>query len=105
MKLSKKNTVLFLVVGLSVVVGLIFFSAPFSSEMPDGLEKVSEKAMDFQKKGDPKPVVKAPMPDYTIPALKRRFDTRQYAGVIGAFLVFGITVFIGYLLKKRFKNV
>lgn len=72
--------------------------------MPDGLEKVSEDTMGFLKKDDFKPTLKAPMPDYTLPIIKHKFN-KQYAGIIGVFVVFGITVFIGYLLKKRRKNV
>jgi len=105
MNLSKKNIAVFLIFGLSFIIGLIFLIMPFTSEMPDGLEKVSEETMGFLKKDDFKPMLNAPMPDYTIPALKRRFDTKQYAGIIGMFVVFGITVFIGYLLKKRRKNL
>ncbi|MDN3515295.1 MAG: PDGLE domain-containing protein [Candidatus Brocadia sp.] len=105
MNLSKKNVVLFLLFGLSFIIGLIFLIIPFTSEMPDGLEKVSEKTMGFLKKDDFIPTGKAPMPDYTIPALKKRFDTRQYAGIIGVFIVFGITVFVAYLLRKRRRNL
>lgn len=104
MNLSKKNIAVFLVFGLSFIVGLIFLIMPFTSEMPDGLEKVSEDTMGFLKKEDFKPTVKAPMPDYTIPKLKQRFN-KQYAGIIGVFIVFGITVFVGYLLRKRRKNL
>lgn len=41
---------------------------------------------------------------YTVPGIKHKFDTKRYAGIIGVFVVFGITVFIGYLLKKKRKN-
>ncbi|MCK6468007.1 MAG: PDGLE domain-containing protein [Candidatus Brocadia sinica] len=104
MNLSKKNIVLFLIFGLSFIVGLIFLIIPFVSEMPDGLEKVSEETMGFLKKDDFKLILKAPMPDYTMPAAKQRFN-RQYAGIIGVFIVFGVTVFVGYILKKRRKNL
>ena len=46
----------------------------------------------------------APLSNYTIPGITRKFDTKRYAGIIGMFVVFGITVFVGYLLKKRRKN-
>ncbi len=104
MNLSKKNIVLFLIFGLSFIIGLIFLIIPFVSEKPDGLEKISEETMGFLKKDDFRPAHKAPMPDYTIPIKKQRFN-RQYAGIIGVFIVFGTTVFFGYLLKKRRKNL
>lgn len=105
MKLSKNNMPLFIVFGLSFIIGLVFLIMPYTSQKPDGLEKVSEDTVGFLKKEDFKPLVKAPMPDYTIPGVKHKFDTQRYAGVIGVVVVFGITVFIGYLLKKRRKNL
>ena len=45
------------------------------------------------------------MPGYTMPGLKHKFDTKQYAGIIGVFVVFGVSVFVGYLIRKRRKNL
>lgn len=104
MKLSKNNIILFIIFGLSFIIGLIFLIMPFISEMPDGLEKVSEDTLGFLKRDDFKPILKAPMPDYTLPTIKHKFN-KQYAGIIGVFVVFGITVFIGYFLRKRRKNL
>lgn len=104
MKSAKgKNMAMFLVFGLSFIIGLVFLILPFISESPDGLEKVSEETIGFLKKEDSKPLVKVPMPDYTIPGLKNRFDTRQIAGIAGILVVFVITVLIGVLLKKKQK--
>ncbi|MDE2216856.1 MAG: PDGLE domain-containing protein [Planctomycetota bacterium] len=103
MKKPKKDIPLFIVFGLSFIIGLVFLIMPFISHKPDGLQKVSEKTVGFLKKEDFKPVVKAPMPDYTIPILKHN-NVKQYAGIIGVFVVFGITVFIGFMLKRRRKN-
>ncbi len=101
---NKKNRILFLIFGLSFIIGLIFLILPFTSEMPDGLEKVSKDTIGFLKKEDFKLPLDAPMPDYTIPGLRRRFNTRQFAGIIGIFVVFGITVLIGFVLRKRQKK-
>ena len=105
MKKPKKNIPLFIVFGLSFITGLVFLVMPFISQKPDGLQKVSEETVGFLKKDDFKPVVKAPMPDYTIPILKHKHtNIKQYAGMIGIFVVFGIMVLIGFLLKRRRKN-
>jgi|GEM_PF-1578558 len=105
MKKPKKNIPLFIVFGLSFIIGLVFLIMPFISHKPDGLQKVSEETVGFLKKEDFKPAVKAPMPDYTIPILKHKHNnTKQYAGIIGVFIVFGIMVFIGFMLKRRRKN-
>jgi hypothetical protein len=74
---------------------------PFASKKPDGLNKVVEETLSFVKKDDFKPSFYAPMADYNIPGLKQKFDTKRYAGIIGVFVVFGISVFIGYVVKKR----
>ena len=104
MKLTKNKIPLFVVFGLSFIVGLILLIIPFTSQMPDGLEKVSKDTVGFVKKDDFKPSVDGLLPGYTVPGIKHKFDTKRYAGIIGMFVVFGITVFVGYLLKKRRKN-
>ena len=73
--------------------------------MPDGLEKGVEGYGGIYQKDDFKPSVDALLPGYTVPGIKHKFDTKRYAGIIGMFVVFGISVFIGYLLKKRRKNL
>ena len=74
MKLSKNNIILFVIFGLSFIIGLIFLIMPFISEMPDGLEKVSEDTIKYLKKDDFMPTLKAPMPDYTLPTIKHKFN-------------------------------
>lgn len=105
MKLTKNKIPLFVIFGLSFIIGLVFLIMPFTSQMPDGLEKVSKGTVGFVKKDDFKPSVNTPLSNYTIPGITRKFDTKRYAGIIGVFVVFGITVFIGYLLKKKRKNL
>ena len=106
MKKPQKNIPLFIVFGLSFIIGLVFLIMPFISQKPDGLQKVSEETVGFLKKDDFKPVVEAPLPDYTIPILKHKHtNIKQYTVIIGVFVVFGITVLIGYLLKRKRKNL
>ena len=105
MNLTKNKISLFIVFGLSFIIGLIFFITPLTSKLPDGLEKVSKDTVGFIKKDDFKNSVDALLPGYTVPGIKNKFDTKRYAGIIGVFVVFGITVFIGYLLKKRRKHL
>jgi hypothetical protein len=106
MKEPKKNIPLFIVFGLSFIIGLVFLIMPFISQKPDGLQKVAEETVGFLKREDFKPVVKTPMPDYTIPTLKHKHNNiKQYSVIIGVFAVFGITVLIGYLLKRRRKDL
>ena len=105
MKLTKNKIPLLFVFALSFIIGLIFLIIPFTSQKPDGLEKVSKDTVGFIKKDDFKPSVDALLPGYTVPGIKHRFDSKRYAGIIGVFVVFGISVFVGYLLRKRRKNL
>ncbi|HHT9110151.1 MAG TPA: PDGLE domain-containing protein [Candidatus Brocadiaceae bacterium] len=101
MKLPKKQgKVVFILFSLSLVVGLVFLIVPFTSKNPDGLEKVSQ-TMGFLKKDDFKPLLIAPMPGYSMSGIKNKIGSRWYASIIGVFIVFGITVFVGYMLKRK----
>ncbi len=104
MKLTRNKIPFFVVFGLSFIIGLIFLIIPFTSHLPDGLEKVSKDTVGFIKRHDFKPSVDALLPGYTVPGIKHKFDTKRYTGIIGVFVVFGISVFVGYLLKKRRKK-
>lgn len=104
MNLSKKNLALYVIFVLSFIVGLVFLIMPFVWEKPDVPGKVLEETMGFLKKDDFWPIRKAPVADYRVSALKQGFN-RQYAAIIGAFVIFGASVFAGYLLKKRRKNL
>ncbi|MBI5307896.1 MAG: PDGLE domain-containing protein [Planctomycetes bacterium] len=96
-----KKTPLFIALGLSFIIGLVFIVLPFVSQKPDGLEKVTEDTIAFLKKDDFMPVVTAPMPKYTAPGIKNSFDAKRYAGIIGVFVVFTVMIAVGYVLKKR----
>ena len=101
MKVAKKQSMLvFIIFGLSLIVGLVFLIVPFTSKNPDGLEKVSQ-TMGFLKKDDSKPLLNAPMPEYSMSGIKSKIGSRQYASIIGVFVVFGTTVFVGYMLKRK----
>lgn len=105
MNLTKNKIPFFIVFGLSFIIGLIFLITPLTSKLPDGLEKVSKDTVGFVKKDGFMPTIKTPLSNYKIPGITRKFDTKRYAGIIGVFVVFGITVFVGYLIKKKRKNL
>ena len=50
MKLTKNKIPLFVVFGLSFIIGLMFLIIPLTSKLPDGLEKVSKHTVGFIKK-------------------------------------------------------
>ncbi len=96
-----KKAPLFIAVGLTFIIGLVFIVMPFVSQKPDGLEKVTDDTIAFLKKDDFMPVVTAPMPKYAAPGVKSKFDARRYAGIVGVLAVFAVMIVVGYVLKKR----
>lgn len=96
-----KKTPLFIALGLSFIIGLVFIVLPFVSQKPDGLEKVTNETIAFLKKDDFMPVVTAPVPKYAMPGVKSSFNARRYAGIFGVFVVFAAMLVIGYALKKK----
>jgi cobalt/nickel transport protein len=76
-------------VGLLVALVLGGVLSPFASPRPDGLERVAEDK-GFAEKGQGEPVMKAPMPDYTIPSVRNGRTSARLGGVIGTLLAFGL---------------
>ena len=93
--MDKKYIFLWLFVALI----LAFFISPFASSSPDGLEKVAEDK-GFLEKGEVKPVLISPIPDYTWPGVKNEAAATGLAGIFGTLIVFGISSGIGRLLKR-----
>ncbi|MCX7754772.1 MAG: PDGLE domain-containing protein [Anaerolineales bacterium] len=72
--------------------------SPLASADPDGLERVAED-LGFLDTG-----LDAPyqiLPDYTIPFLGETALSTIIAGLVGAFVVLGLMILVGGLLKKR----
>jgi len=83
---------------ISIFLG--FLLSPFASQFPDGLEKVAEK-LGFLDKQMEKPVIPAPIPDYSFPGIKNEKLATSLAGLVGVVLIFGIGLGIGIILKKK----
>lgn len=88
--------VLFLILALSLFLALIL--SPFASSWPDGLEKVAEK-LGFAKMMAGKPVIKSPLPDYSLPGLKNEKLSTALAGFLGTLITFVLVVIVGKILK------
>lgn len=72
----------------------------FASKSPDGLERVAEDK-GFLDKGEGKGVVKSPLPDYSVPAIKSEFLSNLVSGIIGVILAFGVMLAAGYLIRRK----
>jgi len=85
--------------GLMVAVFLAVIISPFASSSPDGLEKVAEDK-GFLHKGEIKPIISSPIPDYTWPGLASEKIATSVAGVFGTLLVFGVSCLAAVLIKR-----
>lgn len=85
--------------GLLVALGLVVFVAPFACSWPDGLEFVAE-TLGFEQKAA-HPVLSAPVTDYQMPGVGWAAGATALAGAIGALVVFGLALLLGWLLVPK----
>lgn len=84
-----------------ILIGAMVFITPFISEMPDGLEKVSEM-LGFDNKVLPRPVLTAPLSEYRFALFSSPELSTMAAAVIGFVTVFIVSIFLSRsLISKR----
>jgi len=86
--------------GVAAALLLAVFFSPFASQSPDGLERVAED-QEFLEKGEGRPAVSAPVPDYVVPGVKNESAATSLAGALGVVVVFAAGYGLASLLKKR----
>ncbi|MFB3918823.1 hypothetical protein BU251_08555 [Candidatus Velamenicoccus archaeovorus] len=86
--------------GVVAALLLAIFFSPFASQSPDGLERVAEDQK-FLEKGEGRPAVSAPVPDYVVPGVKNESVATSLAGALGVVVVFAAGYGLASLLKKR----
>lgn len=84
--------------GFALIVALIL--SPFASPKPDGLERVAENK-GFLEKGEVKPILPSPIPDYTFPGIHNEKAATAVAGVAGTLVVFGLGYGLAKILKRK----
>ncbi len=95
----KKSLRLFIIVALTISVGLAMFVAPFASSSPDGLERVA-KNHGFLEKGEHSVWAHSPIADYLFPGIKNEAVATGLAGFVGTLVVFIVAYGIVLLLKR-----
>ena len=85
--------------GLLIVLGLVIFVAPFASPLPDGLEFVAAK-LGFEHTATGS-VIPVPAGGYAIPGIHQAVTTTAVAGIVGAIVVFGLAVLLGWALVPK----
>jgi cobalt/nickel transport protein len=93
----------FLLLFLLAAVLLALIVSPFASSWPDGLERVAEDK-GFLEKGEVKPAVRSPVPDYLMPGVRNEKIATAIAGVLGTLLVFGAAYGLAAVLGIKYKG-
>ncbi|MGQ3684050.1 MAG: hypothetical protein ACUBOA_03405 [Candidatus Loosdrechtia sp.] len=96
---DKKMMALYIIFGLSFVIGIVVLVMPLKTKAPEGPGKAPDHTMGFLKEGD-----FLHTPENHVPYTVNKLTTRQYWRFIGVIAAFGISVCIGYILKKRRKT-
>jgi hypothetical protein len=81
---------------LIFIIICLAFLIPFASSNPDGLERVAEDLGIEETHSSSTGL----MPDYTVPIVKNDYGSTLIAGIIGVFLVLGVTFVFGKTLTK-----
>jgi hypothetical protein len=97
---DRKNTVLFLVGGLLVVLGLAFFVSPLASSSPDGLEKVSQDE-GFDTTAEDHTFADGPLADYGVEGVDDSSLSTGLAGIIGVAVTFGLGMIVFGLIRMQ----
>jgi len=83
---------------LIIAILLAAILSQFASSYSDGLEKVAE-TLEFGGTASPEPVMRAPLPNYIIPALGNSGLSTSLAGIIGVLVCFFLP--FGFYLWRR----
>lgn len=97
---NRKNTVLFLVGGLLVTLGLAFFVSPLASSSPDGLEKVATD-QGFSEDAQDHPLADSPLADYGVEGVQDEGLSTGLAGIMGVAITFGLAMILFGLIRRQ----
>lgn len=84
--------------GLFVALFMATILSLFASPDPDGLERVAE---DHGFIGKDSGSFFEIMPDYVVPGIENETIAASLAGLIGTLIVFGLTIGVGIVLKRK----
>jgi cobalt/nickel transport system permease protein len=92
-----------LIYGSLMLLGFVLFVLPFASRWPDGLEKVAA-TLGFDTKALARPMVPSPIPEYRVPGIGSLPLATALAGVIGAILVFVVSLVLAKILFRKSRD-
>lgn len=95
------RTRVFVILALSLAVGLATAISPFASPDPDGLEKVAGDKQ-FLDAGELASIQEdAPIPDYAFPGVENERVATGLAGFVGTLFVFALGYGVALLISRR----
>jgi len=89
--------------GILIALVLGIFLSPFVSSWPDGLERVAQD-LGFIERGEIRPIMSSPIPDYVWPGVKNEKIATSLAGFVGTLLVFVMGYGVAFIMKKLRKR-
>lgn len=101
---QKSNTLMYIVFGITFLIGIAFFAFPSITKKPTFTKKIPESSLGFIKREDFKQQKYSPSHDLTLQDLKKGYDTRIYLGLSGIAILLGVSVYTTYRIKKRNKK-
>ena len=98
--MTRSTTLLFLIGGLLVALGLAFFVSPLASGSPDGLEKV---AIDqgFDGSAEDHGLGGSAFADYGVKGVEDEGLATGLSGLVGVVLTFGVGMILFGLIRVR----
>ncbi len=88
------------VYGLVIILGLLILVVPYASTLPDGLTKVAQ-SLGFDYRATALHQIPSPLQGYAVPGITSPETASVIAGLIGAVLVFGLSVVLARILVPK----
>jgi len=85
-------------IGGMVIAAILAIASPLASAHPDGLEWVAEQKGFLDTAQGPLYNI---IPDYVFPGISNEAFATIVAGLIGVLIVFGVTLSVGYMRRKK----
>lgn len=99
--MSRISTLVFVVLGLAVAVGLATAASPWASPDPDGLERVAEDKGFLDTATSNRIQDDSPIPDYAFPGIGNERVATGVAGFVGTIGLFAVGLGLALLLLRH----
>jgi len=104
MKMNKNTLIMYILFGVTGLIGIIFFTLPSIIKKPSNTKELPDFALGFVEKDDFEFQKYSPKRNFTIKELQQRFDKRIYIGIAGIIVLFGASIYAGHLIRKKQKK-